>query len=144
MDHPYGASYVQKCAVEGQSWQQLQRAYLGICGCSPGIRAESFTVYHCHGGSIAKFRTGCPWELLYADELVIVAESLEELARLKLWKNGLEQKGLKVDVDKTKIMLSAYDASKAKIKSIKFPCAVCGKDIGTNSIQCTSCNKWLH
>ena len=26
-----------------------------------------------------EFRTGCPWELLYADDLVIVAESLEEL-----------------------------------------------------------------
>ena len=26
-----------------------------------------------------EYRTGCPWELLYADDLVIVAESLEEL-----------------------------------------------------------------
>ena len=92
-----------------------------------------------------EFRTGCPWELLYADDLVIVADSLEELkARLKLWKNGLEQKGLKVNVGKTKIMLSAHDAPKAKIKSIKFPCAVCGKGVGANSIQCTSCNKWVH
>ena len=32
-----------------------------------------------------EFRTGCPWELLYADDLVIVAESLKELnERLKL------------------------------------------------------------
>ena len=31
-----------------------------------------------------EFRIGCPWELLYADDLVIVAESLEELKeRLK-------------------------------------------------------------
>ena len=34
-----------------------------------------------------EFRTGCPWELLYADDLVIVAETLEELkSQLKQWK----------------------------------------------------------
>ena len=26
-----------------------------------------------------EFRTGCPWELLYADDLLLIAESLEEL-----------------------------------------------------------------
>ena len=26
-----------------------------------------------------EFRTGCPWELLYADDLAIIAESLDEL-----------------------------------------------------------------
>ena len=26
-----------------------------------------------------EFRTSCPWELLYADDLVLVAKSLEEL-----------------------------------------------------------------
>ena len=42
-----------------------------------------------------EFRTGCPWELLYADDLVIVAESLGELkVRLKNWKDGLKKKGL--------------------------------------------------
>ena len=76
---------------------------------------------------------------------MIVAESLEELkVKLKLWKNGLERKGLKVNVGKTKIMCSAHDAPKALIKSIKFPCAVCGKGVGANSIQCTSCAKWVH
>ena len=47
-----------------------------------------------------EFRTGCPWELLYADDLVIVAELLGELKiRLKNWKDGLEEKGLKDAVD---------------------------------------------
>ena len=50
-----------------------------------------------------EFGTGCPWELLYADDLVIVAETLEELkSQLKQWKNGLESKGLKVNVAKPK------------------------------------------
>ena len=34
-----------------------------------------------------EFRTGCPWELLYADDLMISAESMEELlGKLKTWK----------------------------------------------------------
>ena len=89
-----------------------------------------------------EFRTGCPWELLYADDLVIVAETLEELkSQLKQWKNGLESKGLKVNVGKTKVMCSSPDAVKSVDKSVKFPCAVCFSGVGANSIQCTSCSK---
>ena len=37
-----------------------------------------------HFSLFREFRTGCPWELLYADDLVIVAQSLSELnVRLK-------------------------------------------------------------
>ena len=54
-----------------------------------------------------EFRTGCPWELLYADDLVLVAESVEELTRkFSLWKQGLEGKGLRVNLGKTKLMVS--------------------------------------
>ena len=39
-----------------------------------------------------EFRTGTPWELLYADDLVIMADSLEEcIAKLKDWKRGMEK-----------------------------------------------------
>ena len=84
-----------------------------------------------------EFRTGCPWELLYdADDLVIVAETLEELkSQLKQWKNGLESKGLKVNVGKTKVMCSSPDAAKSVDKSVKFPCAVCFSGVGANSIS---------
>ena len=45
------------------------------------------------------FRTGCPWELLYANDLVIVAESLGELkVRLKNWKGRTKEKELKVSL----------------------------------------------
>ena len=72
------------------------------------------------------FRIGCPWELLYAHDLVIVAESLEELKiRLKNWKSRLEEKGLKVNVGKTKVLCSRHDATKSKIASISL--ANCGK-----------------
>ena len=37
-----------------------------------------------------EFKTGIPWELLYADDLVFVAESLEDcIYKLKTWKAGM-------------------------------------------------------
>jgi len=29
-------------------------------------------------------------------------------------------------------------------KPARWPCHVCGRDVGSNSIQCTSCQKWVH
>ena len=54
-----------------------------------------------------EFRTGVPWELLYADDLVIIANSLEELiARFKAWKDGMEQKRLKFNIPKAVFTIS--------------------------------------
>ena len=51
------------------------------------------------------FKNGLPWELLYADDLVLLAESSEILMeQIKIWKEGLESKGLKVNIRKTKVM----------------------------------------
>ena len=42
-----------------------------------------------------EFHTGVPWELLYADDLVIIADSLEEcISKLRAWKAGMDSKGL--------------------------------------------------
>jgi hypothetical protein len=42
-----------------------------------------------------EFRAGVPWEELYADDLVIISESLEEcIERLQIWQNAREKKGL--------------------------------------------------
>ena len=38
--------------------------------------------------------TGCPWELLYADDLVIITSLGEELnEKLRLWKHQVERQG---------------------------------------------------
>jgi len=29
-------------------------------------------------------------------------------------------------------------------KVVKWPCGACGRGNGNNSIQCTSCQKWVH
>ena len=53
-----------------------------------------------------EFRTGVPWELLYADDLAVIADSLEEcIAKLKAWKSGMERNGLRVNMKKTKFMI---------------------------------------
>ena len=44
----------------------------------------------------------------------------------------------------TKVLCSRHDVSKSKIASVKFPCGVCMKDVGANSILCLSCPYWIH
>ena len=42
-----------------------------------------------------EFRTGYPWELLYADDLMISSESMEELlVKVQTWKTEMKEKGL--------------------------------------------------
>ena len=90
------------------------------------------------------FRTGCPWELLYADDLVITAETRDELLeKFCVWKTNLESKGLRVIVGKTKIMVSAHNATKP-VETGKCPCGMCNKGIGSNSIKCLICGFWVH
>ena len=51
------------------------------------------------------FRTCCAWELLYAVDWMISAESMEELlVKLKTWKAEMDRKGLRVNMGNTKIM----------------------------------------
>ena len=54
-----------------------------------------------------EFHTGCPWELLYADDLMISPESMEELlVKFKTWKSEIEKKSLRVNMGKIKIIVT--------------------------------------
>jgi len=44
---------------------------------------------------------------------------------------------------KTKLMISG-EWQKVMQKAVRWPCGVCGRGVGNNSIQCTSCQKWVH
>jgi hypothetical protein len=91
-----------------------------------------------------KFRGSVPWELLYADDLVLVAETKEDLlVKVKAWKDGLESKGLRVNVSKTKVMHSVVDSGR-QVDSGKYPCGICRSGVGSNSIFCGSCKHWIH
>ena len=91
-----------------------------------------------------EFRTGTPWELLYADDLVISAETEEGLkVKLNKWKTEMEAKGLRVNMGKTTIMVSRVNLQTLK-DSGKYPCSVCRKGVGSNSIYCAGCSHWVH
>ena len=80
-------------------------------------------------------REGLMNEILYADDLVVVSESIEDL------KEAFESKGLKVTLNKTKAMVSG---SKGEVlKSKVDPCSKCGKWVMANSVMCRKCGKWV-
>ena len=80
----------------------------------------------------------------YADDLVIIAESLEECVRkLLTWKEAMEKKGLRVNAGKTKIMICGTGLDLLQ-SSGEFPCTVCCTGVGSNSIFCNGCKHWVH
>jgi len=55
-----------------------------------------------------EFTAALPWELLYADDLIVIAETEEDLIkRLNEWKNNVENRSMRVNINKTKVMISA-------------------------------------
>ena len=87
---------------------------------------------------------GVPLELFYADDLAVIADSLEEcLSRLKGWKDGMESKGLRVNMKKTKLLITGPGLNLLRDAGA-YPCAVCRSGVGVNSIECTQCKLWVH
>jgi len=62
--------------------------------------------------------------------------------RYSRWKRAMKEKGMKVNVCKTKAFCSG--AREVFSHSVKFPCSVCRKGVGRNSMKCTKCAKWVH
>ena len=87
---------------------------------------------------------GLPWEVLFADDMALMAESEQGLMlKLRAWRTAMERKGLKVNAGKSKVMVSAIDAGEME-ETGEYPCGVCCKGVGANSTQCTTCAKWVH
>ena len=55
----------------------------------------------------------------------------------------MEEKGLKVNAGKTKIMICGTGLDLLQSSS-EFPCAVCHTGVGSNSIFCKGCKHWVH
>ena len=90
-----------------------------------------------------EFRCGVQWVDLYADDLII-AELLEECVRMLLtWKEAMEEKGLRVNAGKTKIMICGTGLNLLQ-SSGEFPCTVCCTGLGSNSIFCKGCQHRVH
>ena len=85
-----------------------------------------------------EIRSGCPEELLYADDLASVSEMHKCLKwRLESWKRALESMGFQVNIKKTKIMISSENAGKVTVEG-KFPYAFSRKDVGSNTVLSNS------
>jgi len=66
-----------------------------------------------------------PLELLYANDLILTAESEESLHdKIVQWKSRLQAKGLKMNIGKTTVMFSCSMKDKVEEKG-KWPCGVC-------------------
>ena len=76
---------------------------------------------------------------VYADDLVIIADSLEEyVRRLLTWKEAAEDKRLRVNAGKTKVMICGTGLD-LLLSSCGFQCAVCSIEEGNSSIYCNDC-----
>ena len=83
------------------------------------------------------------WKILYAEGLILVADSMESLKKKVLvGKERLEGKGMPLDVKKTKIMLSRENCGETD-QGAKWLCVMHG-GVGRNFIQCINCNEWVH
>ena len=76
-----------------------------VYGNSKGFEVP-VVIRDCHGGHIQRtLEVALSWELLYADDLAVIAETEEELIkRLNEWKDNVESKGMRVSMKKTKVM----------------------------------------
>ena len=77
------------------------------------------------------------------DDLVLMSETIEELKeRFLKWRSALESKGLKANLEKTKVMICGSEGE--VIQSRIDPCGICGKRVKVNSVLCAKCDKWIH
>ena len=84
-------------------------------------------------------RNEVPWELGYADDLVLTAESKPDVLEIFVrWRKEIELRGLK-----TKMMVTGRSSTQT-IKTGKSLCGCCGKGVGSNSILRTECKIWCH
>ena len=81
--------------------------------------------------------------LLYANELVLMAPTMEQLSgRVSEWRASLLDKRLEGNAGKTKEIVGS-SGGKMIVNSGKWPCDVCGKGVQENSVQCTICKTWI-
>ena len=87
-----------------------------------------------------KIKEGMLQEILYADDIVLLAGSMAELQeKFYGWRSALQSKGLKVNLMKSKVMVSIFGQVTVRPSSKKDSCDLCGRKTMANAILCKSC-----
>ena len=74
---------------------------------------------------------------------MLMSENLEDLKeRFQRWRDALESKGLRINIRKTKMMVSGAEGE--VVRSRVYPCGICGKRVMSKTVWCTLCKKWIH
>jgi hypothetical protein len=82
--------------------------------------------------------------MLYADDLVLTAQSREEVTdKFNVWNARMEKRGLKINMDKTMVLVTGKEA-KEKIQAGSWLCGSWGWRVWVNSILCVESDKWCH
>ena len=90
-------------------------------------------------------REGDLSELLYADDLVMMSETIVGLWDMfSKWKEVFECKALKVNLDKTKGMVIGGITQDGISRSKVDPYGVFSLRVMVNSVLCVQCGKWIH
>ena len=73
-----------------------------------------------------EFRFSWTWELLYAEDLSTLNDSLADLKnRLADWKTSPETHGLRANVGKTEILVSCAEHNQISVSNAEYSCGVC-------------------
>ena len=110
------------------------------CWSTPRLSAEPTALHYSNGSSDTQCeREGLPWEMLYADDLVLVGKCEEELKeKLRKWNECLKDKDLKINEEKTKVMCESFGTGTTQaIGNMKHLCSVCLKGVCVNFIRYT-------
>ena len=87
-------------------------------------------------------REGALSEWLYADDLVLMSETIEGLRNKFLkWKEAFESMGLKVNLGKSKVTVCSGITKDGMSKSKVDPCGICSLRVKANSVLCVHCGK---
>ena len=88
-------------------------------------------------------REGVLGELLYADDLIVMSETVMVLRNKFLkWKEAFVSEGLKASLQKTSDcqLMDYKELSKSKV----FLCGVCSLRVKNNYVLYVQCSKWIH
>ena len=108
------------------------------------ITSETFhkISLHCKR-TIHNAREGFINKILFANDLVLINESIEKMKeKFSKSKKAFKSKGLKLNLKKTKVMVS--DSKGEVLKSKVDSCAECGKRVVAHLVMCTKYGKLLH